>query len=212
MVWLGDLWASRNQSPSLSLFACFEGTVSLPANPFTPKCEYIILYVSVRWFGWETCGSLGTRPLGEMYSLRIRLYRKKREEEREREREREKLKTCFLGVMGFSIKLFITSYTYHKWLYAKSIYVTYIRLSPSAADSDKPLVGHIVGKKSGGTNGGPSLPFSLRLSLSMCLSKWGFHVCCVLVLSTDPFHPMCHNLRNTERKTEREIERERDHA
>ena len=72
--------------PSLSFPACFEGAVSLPANPLTPKCEYIIVYVSVRWFGWETCGSLGTNPLGEMYSLRLASTGKK-EEKRERERD-----------------------------------------------------------------------------------------------------------------------------
>ena len=87
MVLLGDLWVSRNQSPSLSLFACFEGAISLPANPFTPKCEYINLYVSVKWFCWETCGSLGTNPLGEMYSLRLASTgKRKRKTERERER------------------------------------------------------------------------------------------------------------------------------
>ena len=49
----------------------------------------------MRWFGWETCGSLGTNPLGERrYVVSDSLLPEKergRETEREREREIENI-------------------------------------------------------------------------------------------------------------------------
>ena len=54
--------------------------MSLPANPpHTKICIhnsnlYFNLYVSVNWFGWETCGSLETNPESRDVPLPNRLY------------------------------------------------------------------------------------------------------------------------------------------
>ena len=66
-----------------------EPKVSQPTS-LTPKSEYLILHVGVRWVGWETCRSLETNPQAKCTVSESPLPEKEREEERARERERER--------------------------------------------------------------------------------------------------------------------------
>ena len=113
-------------------FCLFRGSQKSPSQPPSHQHMDIRFYMLV-WGGLvgRPVGLLKPTPRRNVQSPN-RLYRKQKERGRERERERNKLKTCFcLGFMGLSIRWLITWYKYYRWLYGKSTYVSYIRLSLS---------------------------------------------------------------------------------